>query len=204
MTENQEKWYITYTFASESEKNLYLEQSLAGVLFKLTALPSEVPPPAHDYAFNMSTYLRSHGAAGMVNATSLNKVAEPRGLIAWIAERRFVMEKQIESHFPRSLQGEAKALLLGLRDDVNQEQTRAYQILGITHLFAISGLHVAFLSFIFYQTLLRLSIRKEIATWCLMIGLPLYACLVGGAPLACSQCGGDPYVDQNIEGKGSH
>lgn len=182
LSENQEKWYITYTFASENEKTQYLEQSLAGVLFKLTGQPSEIPQPAHDYAFNMNTYLRSHGAAGMLTATSLSKVTEPRGLMAWIAERRFMMEKQIESHFPPSLQGEAKALLLGLRDDVNQEQTRAYQILGITHLFAISGLHVAFLSFIFYQTLLRLSIRKEVATWCLIIGLPLYACLVGGAP----------------------
>ena len=182
VTEEQEKWYVTYTFDSEQEKYLYLEQSLTGSKFKLTAQIDEVPRPAHDYAFNMQTYLTSHGAVGMLSAGTIQKVSEPRGVLGWIANRRFLMEKQIERHFPLSLQAEAKALLLGIRDDVDQEQTKAYQTLGITHLFAISGLHVAFLTYLFYQSLLRLSIRKEVATWCLLICLPVYACLVGGAP----------------------
>jgi competence protein ComEC len=118
----------------------------------------------------------------MLSATSLIKVSEPSGVLGWIASRRFQMEKQIENYFPLSLQPEAKSLLLGLRDDMDPQQTRAYQILGITHLFAISGLHVAFLTFLFYQSLLRLRIRKERAIWCLLICLPIYACLVGGAP----------------------
>lgn len=182
MSDKKDKWYITYTFASEQEKLLFQQQSLTGMTFKWTGQAAEVPSPAHDYAFSMQTYLTSHGASGMLQATSFQKVSEPNGVVAWIAERRFQMEKQIETYFPLSLQPEAKSLLLGLRDDVNPQQTRAYQILGITHLFAISGLHVAFLTYIFYQSMLRLLIRKEIAAWCLLICLPIYAYLVGGAP----------------------
>ncbi len=182
ISDENDKWYFTYTFVSEKEKLLFQQQSLTGATFKWTGQAAEVPIQAHDYAFSMKTYLTSHGAVGMLQATSFQKVSEPSGLLGWIAERRFQMEKQIESYFPLSLQPEAKSLLLGLRDDVDPQQTRAYQILGITHLFAISGLHVAFLTFIFYQSMLRLMIRKEIAVWCLLICLPIYACLVGGAP----------------------
>ena len=182
ISEDKDKWYITYTFTSEEEKMMFEQQSLTGTKFKWTGQAAEIPLPAHDYAFSMKTYLTSHGAAGMLSATSFQKISEPSGVLGWIAERRFQMEKQIEAYFPLSLQPEAKSLLLGLRDDVDPQQTRAYQILGITHLFAISGLHVAFLTFIFYQLMLRLMIRKEIAVWCLLICLPIYACLVGGAP----------------------
>ncbi|QBP40849.1 DNA internalization-related competence protein ComEC/Rec2 [Paenisporosarcina antarctica] len=182
ISEEKQKWYLTYTFVSENEKNMFQEQSLTRATFVLNGQVTEVPIPAHDYAFNMQTYLTSHGASGMLSVTSLEKISEPSGFLGWIANRRFQMKKHIEVHFPLSLQPEAKALLLGLRDDVDQQQTRAYQILGITHLFAISGLHVAFLTYIFYQSMLRLSIRKEVAIWCLLICLPIYAILVGGAP----------------------
>ncbi len=182
VSEEKEKWYITYTFTSEQEKQVFLEQSLTGSKFKVNGHVEEIPLPAHDYSFNMQTYLTSHAAIGMFSVTTLQKVSERTGILGWIAKQRFFMEQHIETHFPLSLQAEAKALLLGLRDDVNQDETRAYQILGITHLFAISGLHVAFLTYLFYQSMLRLTIRKEVAVWCLLICLPVYACLVGGAP----------------------
>ena len=182
VSDDKVKWYITYTFISEQEKQAFLEQSLTGSKFKVSGHVDEIPQPAHDFSFNMQTYLTSHGAVGMFSATTLQKVSERTGIVGWIAKQRFFMEKHIETHFPNSLQAEAKALLLGLRDDVNQDETRAYQILGITHLFAISGLHVAFLTYLFYESMLRLTIRKEVAVWCLLISLPVYAFLVGGAP----------------------
>lgn len=182
VTEDNDKWYVTYTFQTEQEKISFQEHSLTGSKFMLDAIEDAIPKPAHDYSFKMETFLTSHGASGMLAVSALKIVSEPSGLLGWIADRRFSMKKQIESHFPLSLQGEAKALLLGLRDDVSQEETRAYQILGITHLFAISGLHVAFLTYLFYQSMLRLRIRKEVAVWGLLICLPVYAILVGGAP----------------------
>lgn len=97
-------------------------------------------------------------------------------------EQRFKLKRYIESHFPESLVAEAQALLIGLQENVDDELNRAYQKLGITHLFAISGLHVALVSWLFFQSLLRLRVRRELATVILLVVLPVYAILAGGAP----------------------
>ena len=100
ISDEKDKWYITYTFASEQEKMLFQQQSLPGATFKWTGQATEVPSPAHDYAFSMQTYLTSHGASGMLQATSFQIITEPAGVEGWIAKRRFQMEKQIETYFP--------------------------------------------------------------------------------------------------------
>lgn len=71
------------------------------------------------------------------------------------------MKKHIETTFPETLVAEAQALLIGSQDQVDHELQRAYQKLGITHLFAISGLHVALVSWLFFEGLLRIGVRKE-------------------------------------------
>src|SRR5690606_10556071 len=99
-----------------------------------------------------------------------------------ISIQRFKLKQHIEEHFPQTLVAEAQSLLIGLQENVDRDTTRAYQKLGITHIFAISGLHVAIMSFLFYQGLLRLRVRREFATIVLIVLLPVYAILAGGAP----------------------
>ena len=177
-----QKIYVTYRFTSAEEKALYQATSLYGS--KMHAQAEWVPPsrPAHRYAFSMASYLKSAGAVGMVEVSEWQAVGKATNLATMLATQRFNVARHIEDTFPKSLQAEAQALLIGLRDDVDEELTRAYQILGITHLFAISGLHVGLMTAVIYYGLLRLSVRREKATWVLIMALPLYAMLAGGAP----------------------
>lgn len=181
-TEAGEKLYTVYTFATEQEKKYYETTPITGFTFRVQG--EIVPPnlPSHAYAFSMEDYLVSKGARGTFEVASWTLVSEEKSLRSFLAKQRFQLKKHIEATFSPSLVAEAQALLIGLQDNVDEELQRAYQKLGITHLFAISGLHVALVSWVFFEGLLRIGVRKEMATIILLIILPVYGFIAGGAP----------------------
>ena len=130
----------------------------------------------------MEQYLKSKGSIGILEVSNWSYIQTKESIPQRIGLQRFKLKKHIEETFPESLVGEAQALLIGLGENVDDDTTRAYQKLGITHLFAISGLHIAIVSLLFFQGLLRLKIRREFAMLVLIVVLPIYAILVGGAP----------------------
>ncbi|MER2190159.1 MAG: DNA internalization-related competence protein ComEC/Rec2 [Solibacillus sp.] len=181
-TEEGERVYVSYQLKSEQEKHLFTGQSVAGKSYFVTGELIPPSPPAHRYGFSMAQYLKSKQARGIVEIGSLTFAGEAKSWLQPLYEQRFILKRYIGSHFPQTLVAEAQALLIGLQENVDDELNRAYQKLGITHLFAISGLHVALVSWLFYETLLRLRVRRELATIILLIILPVYAIIAGGAP----------------------
>lgn len=180
--DNGDKYYIVYTFQNEQQKRQYSSVSLAGYTFLASGEVVLPEPPAHDYAFSMADYLTSKGAAGVFEVSSWRAIEKNNSIQTKLAEQRFQLQKHIEDVFPISLAPEAQALLIGLQDHVDEDLQRAYQKLGITHLFAISGLHVALVAWIFFEGLLRLRVPREIATFVLLVALPIYGVIAGGAP----------------------
>ena len=174
--------YIVYTFQNEQEKHAYEERALARHTFYVEGVLEAPSKPAHNYHFYMGDYLKSKGATGILNVTNLKHVGQEHSILQKIYAQRFALSEHIHNVFPASLAAEAEALMIGIQDQVDADMNRAYQKLGITHLFAISGLHVALLSWLFFQGLLRLRVRREFATLLLMVILPVYALLAGGAP----------------------
>ncbi|MGN7476714.1 DNA internalization-related competence protein ComEC/Rec2 [Solibacillus silvestris] len=177
-----EKLYVTYELKSEKEKQLLQAQQLAGTEFQVIGEQISPSIPAHRYGFSMARYLQSKNARGIVEISQLTYAGTKNSLLQPLYDQRFRLKLHIEETFPPSLIAEAQALLIGLQENVDDELNRAYQKLGITHLFAISGLHVALVSLLFFQLLLRIGVRREPATVFLLTLLPMYAVLAGGAP----------------------
>ncbi|WP_240793433.1 DNA internalization-related competence protein ComEC/Rec2 [Psychrobacillus vulpis] len=167
---------------SEQEKIALMNESLTGKVFLVEAFHVPKRPMSHAYAFDMDEYLKSYGAVGAIEAERYQIAGEKKDFVSYMASKRFQMKQHIRSTFPESLQSEAEALLIGSREQMPSEMQKAYQTLGITHLFAISGLHVALVALLLYECLLRVGIRKGTANWILILALPLYAFIAGGAP----------------------
>lgn len=182
LDESGDKVYVTYELKTEKEKQRFEAQQLAGTSFIVTGEQVSPSIPAHRYGFSMARYLQGKNARGIIEIQQLQYFRQNKSFMQPIYEQRFQLKRHIEETFPPSLAAEAQALLIGFQENVDEQLNRAYQKLGITHLFAISGLHVALVSFLFFQLLLRLRIRREVATVFLLILLPLYAILAGGAP----------------------
>lgn len=180
--EQGRKIYATYQLRTEEEKERFESTALAGRKFLVDGEITEPKRPSHPYSFNMKNYLKSKGASGIVVIAYIHEFGPTFSLYQTICAMRLELKKHIVETFPHTLAPEAEALIIGLQEDVDDETKRAYQKLGITHLFAISGLHIAIVTFILYETLIRLHVRRELASLILMILLPAYAVLAGGAP----------------------
>ncbi len=174
--------YVTYEFQSEDEKKRFESIPLVGMQFEIMGVLEKPSPPSHQYGFNMESYLKSKGAKGILEITDWTYVKTISNLKQRISFQRYYLIQHIENTFPTSLVAEAQSLLIGFQENVDSEMTRAYQKLGITHLFAISGLHIAIVSLILFQGLLRMGVRRELAIILLIVVLPIYAILAGGAP----------------------
>ncbi|BDH62359.1 DNA internalization-related competence protein ComEC/Rec2 [Lysinibacillus sp. PLM2] len=174
--------YVSYQFKNEDEKDWYEENPLVGMQFEVEGELQEPELPAHQYAFNMKSYLKSIGAIGVLEIDEMYLKEIKSTLLQKISLYRFYLKQHIENTFPKSLFAEAQSLIIGLQENVDVDTQRAYQKLGITHLFAISGLHIAIVSFILFEGLLRLGVKRELAIVFLIVLLPVYAILAGGAP----------------------
>ena len=99
------------------------------------------------------------------------------------------LQRGIEHHFsdPRnsrlSSQGAVvEALLLGERGRMDPEISRSLQDAGIFHLFAISGAHIAIISFFLFSVFRFLRLPDRVNYILLIFFLLLYASLVEGRP----------------------
>ncbi|MGG0642822.1 DNA internalization-related competence protein ComEC/Rec2 [Sporosarcina gallistercoris] len=175
-------YYVIYSIESEQEKNRLLEIHLAGRRVSVQGTLELPEPPAHEFSFNMASYLRMNGASFLFRATQMSVHGRVDRPWTRLAERRTAVNNHIKNAFPVSLQTEAEALLIGDRSGMDAELSSEYRKLGITHLFAISGLHVGLLTVMLRIMAKRLRVRIETIDAILLFLLPCYALIAGGAP----------------------
>ncbi len=110
----------------------------------------------------------------------------PLPLLSFIRQK---LQQKIESHFPspkaNSLSpqgGVLEALLLGERGRIPLSISRSLQKAGLYHLFAISGAHIAIISFLFFSVFKLFRVPTRATFLLLILFLVLYAFLVEGRP----------------------
>lgn len=98
------------------------------------------------YGFDFKDYLLQKGiTAGISGAKNLafipSVLSEPASI--WLRARQAIstrLDNALGKHSEL-----AKALLLGVRDGLDEEMSRDFRIAGVAHVLAVSGLHVGFL-----------------------------------------------------------
>jgi competence protein ComEC len=114
------------------------------------------------------------------------KKYSPLHLLSRIRQK---LQQKIENHFSSSENnslspqgGVLEALLLGERGRIPLRITRSLQIAGLYHLFAISGAHIAIISFLFFSVFRLFRVPNRTSFLLLIIFLIFYAFLVEGRP----------------------
>lgn len=181
-SDTNQKWYVQLKILNEDDKDYFSNNSLTGLELQVKVEKAIERPTSHKYAFDIEKYIKSHGAIGQIAVEEYKMLTLKTGFRTYMAKQRFKLKQHIQLTFPASLQAEAEALLIGSRESMPLDLQDAYLTLGITHLFAISGLHVALVVMLLYEVMVRLGVRRETANWLLILALPLYGFIAGGAP----------------------
>ncbi|MEC0334034.1 ComEC/Rec2 family competence protein [Paenibacillus macerans] len=147
------------------------------------------PEPARNFeGFDYRRYLhnqRIHWLVKATGASALNVLPGKWSAAALLGEvdaLRAYLGAQIERLFPGWQAGYMKGLLIGLQDELDPEKYAEFTQLGLTHILAISGSHVAINVAIVFWLLRLCRVSRETALIVMLFFVPAYVLITGFSP----------------------
>ena len=138
--------------------------------------------PTNDGQFDSARYYISQGILGQFKKGKILKVGTDYDILQekmW--QFRQNMQDILQQQLGERDGGLMGAMLLGIKSELNQEDKSLYQRNGISHILAISGLHLSLLGMGIYKVLLRiLPGKKQAAVLCILI-MSLYCIFTGNS-----------------------
>jgi len=183
--QSEETLLLKYRIQSEAEKNRLTHYLSPGLIIKVNGKLEEPSISTNENAFNYKRYLEQKHIFWILKPDKLviirDKPSAPNVLIM-LKKVRTNGIHYLESNFPKETIPLATALLFGSSDFITQNTMDNYRELGIVHLLAISGLHIAIIVSIVYNLLLRVGVTREKSIVILLVCLPIYGILTGASP----------------------
>ena len=151
----------------------------------IVTFSSEIDPP--DTARNPGgiderMYLASKGAGLSCFAYEVRSTGNETGWYQLPLMLRETLAGRIDQIFSPEMAPIAKAMFLGIKDDITPEIRDDFAKTGIAHILAVSGLHVAIVSYAFNWLLRKLQVKRKVRFSVNIAVLLCYALLTGFAP----------------------
>lgn len=112
------------------------------IFFRATIYP--LGEKRNPYEFDYKSYLASRDIFIQVGIDSIYSVISSNNRLSWELLRQHVLDL-IEHNFDPSVRPLAKALLIGYKNELDRDDKIAFSRVGLSHIMAVSGLHVGFI-----------------------------------------------------------
>ncbi|MFD0586704.1 ComEC/Rec2 family competence protein [Paenibacillus sp. GCM10027627] len=126
--------------------------------------------------------LQAKGAAAVTPQAAAAPTFHAAALLGRVDAARASLGARLDELYPSSQSGYMKGLILGIREDLDPDQFGQFAELGLTHILAISGLHVAVFIYAAGGLLKLARMSRERMLTVLMIAVPFYVLLAGASP----------------------
>lgn len=136
------------------------------------------------HQFDYQNYLYKKGIAYQFILSSVEDIScQSKSYWDYIYSLRTLFIQMTEDKLQRETAGWLHALVLGQDDLLEDQVIELFQRWSLSHILAISGLHIGIVVGLLYVLCIRFSIiTKEYAQWLIILFLPVYALLAGGQP----------------------
>ncbi|MFV8826743.1 DNA internalization-related competence protein ComEC/Rec2 [Alkalihalobacterium sp. APHAB7] len=179
-----EKLQTNYLIKSEQEQ-LQLKALTVGMKCPLQGKLRKPSPSTNFYAFDYQEFLFYQKIHWTFHPETIevSKCHSPSFSVRYALQTiRQHGIQYISDQYPDGSKGIVTALLFGDRASMEEDVLEAYQRLGVIHLLAVSGLHVGLIFSALFFLLIRFGLTRERTIDLLLVLLPMYMVVAGGAP----------------------
>ena len=155
---------------------------LPGQICSLKGHFLELSPATNEGEFSLPSYYKGEGISGVFQAKTIELV---RGESSPFAKELFTLKQslgnRIDALFPEETAGFLKSLFLGERSGITLSEKSLYQSAGISHILAISGLHLSLLGGFFYRLLRKIKLSSLLSSLITSFFLFSYFLFIGSS-----------------------
>ena len=178
---NNEKVLISYTLQNEDEKVFLKKKFYGGEVFANVNI-EELKEKTNFYSFDYKKYNENRGVFKQVKLNQIKNIKSEDSIVDKIKSIRAKMSLKISNEITFDKSGYFEALILGDKNYLQREDINSFKKLGISHLLAISGLHLGLLMSIIYYILQKLNFTSNLIENIIIIILPCYMGISGFSP----------------------
>ena len=125
----------------------------------------ELNPATNEGQFSLTRYYKGEGISGVFQANTIELI---QGESSPFAKELFTLKQslgnRISSLYPEETAAFLKSLFLGERSGMTLSEKSLYQSAGISHILAISGLHLSLLGAFFYRLLRKAKLSSLLSS----------------------------------------
>lgn len=178
----KDKNFRVYLYTSKDSNYCY------GDIVKVNGevqLPSKA---RNDKGFDYCRYLRTKKIVASIFVEKIEYIKRQENFLSKIYDVKLKCSDIINNNFPKEEAEILKALLLGNKSDISDETEEVFSKSNLSHILAISGLHVTYIVFFLEKFLDKILNNIKLKNLVLILFLIVFMIFVGNSPSAMRAC----------------
>ena len=167
----------------EKEKNY-----ISGDIIFVKGIIDKPEEARNFYGFSQLNYLKSKKIYGIIKVEKNQYIKTEKNIYYYIGNIKENLKKSIQYLYSENYENSIGKILLGLDENIDEQISTNFRDAGISHVLAISGLHISYVVFIINLILEKVIYNIKIRNICVCIIIILFLIITGMSPSCTRAC----------------